>query len=62
MTQMIDVSLRVTTPDEGTASKVAEMLARVLVGVSAEAFVEFAVVDVVRYETACDHDHDEVGP
>jgi hypothetical protein len=60
MPELIELTLRATMPDESTAVKVAEMLARAALGISAEEGVQVAT-EVARFEMSCHHDHDEVG-
>jgi hypothetical protein len=56
--QVIEATLRVVMPDEATAVRVAEILARVSVSLSAEdAMVS---LDVERFEQVCHHVTDEV--
>lgn len=63
-TQMIETTLRVTASDEATAVKVAEILARVSISLSADDVM--VSTDVERYEQPCHHhlvhDEDEVTP
>lgn len=61
MSELIEITLRVTTPDASTAVQVAEILARQALGISAEGDVQVAT-EVTRFEMACHHDHDEVQP
>jgi hypothetical protein len=54
---MIEHTLRVTAPDEATAARVGEILARVMVSLSAEN-VEVSA-EVERYVRVCHHVHGE---
>jgi hypothetical protein len=60
MDKMIELTLRVMTRDEGQAAKVAEMLARTALGISAEDGCQVST-DIERFSMSCEHDH-EVGP
>lgn len=60
--QLIETVLRVTVDDESEAVRVAEVLARVGVGLSDEAQVS---IDVERFEQVCHHpqpDDEDVQP
>lgn len=58
--KMIEVTLTVAASDEATAVIVAEILARNMLALSAENV--HVSLNVDRYEQACHHQHDEVGP
>lgn len=64
MADMIELTLRVATPDPAQAATVAEVLARTALGLSAEPDVVQVSTDIDRYPMTCvhDHEHDEVGP
>jgi hypothetical protein len=53
-TQMIEVTLQVTTSDEAAAATVAEVMSRLLVGLSSEDV--YTSLNVDRYEQTCHHD------
>jgi hypothetical protein len=60
--ELIELTLRVATRDQAQAVVLAEMLARMSVGLSAEPATQVSL-DVERMPM-CDHahEHDEVGP
>lgn len=56
-TEMIELTLTVSTNDEAVAVRLAETMARVALGLSAESGAK-VTTNVDRFEVRCDHDRD----